>query len=62
MLWFALTVWIAGFDLIYACQDVEFDRAQRPALGARPLRHRRRAALARVNHVLTALGARPRSA
>src|SRR5262249_17182530 len=27
VLWFALTVWIAGFDLIYACQDVEFDRA-----------------------------------
>jgi 4-hydroxybenzoate polyprenyltransferase len=28
VLWFALTVWIAGFDLIYACQDVEVDRAQ----------------------------------
>jgi 4-hydroxybenzoate polyprenyltransferase len=27
VLWFALTVWISGFDLIYACQDVEFDRA-----------------------------------
>jgi 4-hydroxybenzoate polyprenyltransferase len=27
VLWLALTVWIAGFDLIYACQDVEFDRA-----------------------------------
>ncbi len=27
VLWFALTVWIGGFDLIYACQDVEFDRA-----------------------------------
>src|SRR5262249_46224556 len=24
VLWFALTVWIGGFDLIYACQDVEF--------------------------------------
>jgi len=23
----ALTLWIGGFDLIYACQDVEFDRA-----------------------------------
>src|SRR5207247_1460298 len=30
VLWFALTVWIAGFDLIYACQDVAFDRAQGP--------------------------------
>jgi len=28
ILWFALTVWIGGFDLIYACQDVEFDRAE----------------------------------
>jgi len=53
VLWFALTVWIAGFDLIYACQDVEFDRAVglysvparfgiAPALGA-----------ARVCHALT---------
>src|SRR3970282_1804631 len=26
ILWLALTVWIAGFDVIYACQDVDFDR------------------------------------
>ena len=25
VLWFALTVWIAGFGLIYACQDAQFD-------------------------------------
>jgi 4-hydroxybenzoate polyprenyltransferase len=24
----AVTLWVAGFDLIYACQDVEFDRGQ----------------------------------
>ncbi len=24
----AVTFWVAGFDIIYACQDVEFDRAQ----------------------------------
>lgn len=24
----AVTFWVAGFDMIYACQDVEFDRAQ----------------------------------
>jgi 4-hydroxybenzoate polyprenyltransferase len=24
----AVTFWVAGFDLIYACQDVDFDRAQ----------------------------------
>ncbi|NPA90987.1 MAG: UbiA family prenyltransferase [Chloroflexi bacterium] len=28
LLWVAVTFWIAGFDLIYACQDVEFDRAE----------------------------------
>jgi 4-hydroxybenzoate polyprenyltransferase len=25
----AVTFWVAGFDVIYACQDVDFDRAQR---------------------------------
>ena len=31
VLWLAGAVltWVAGFDLIYACQDVEFDRASR---------------------------------
>jgi 4-hydroxybenzoate polyprenyltransferase len=24
----AVVCWVAGFDVIYACQDVEFDRAQ----------------------------------
>jgi 4-hydroxybenzoate polyprenyltransferase len=55
VLWFALTVWIAGFDLIYACQDVEFDRANGlysiPARFSIPLS----LGLARLNHVLTAL-------
>ena len=53
VLWFALTVWIAGFDLIYACQDVEFDRGHR--LHSVPARFGIRAALAtaRVCHVLT---------
>lgn len=27
-LWLAVALWIAGFDLIYACQDVEFDREE----------------------------------
>jgi 4-hydroxybenzoate polyprenyltransferase len=26
ILWVVVTLWIGGFDLIYACQDVEFDR------------------------------------
>src|SRR6058998_3921773 len=55
ILWFALTVWIAGFDLIYACQDVEVDRAQ--GLHSVAARFGVRASLvaARVNHALTAL-------
>ncbi len=54
ILWLALTVWIAGFDLIYACQDVAFDRAR--GLASVPARFGVGAALrlARVNHALTA--------
>jgi 4-hydroxybenzoate polyprenyltransferase len=54
VLWFALTVWIAGFDLIYACQDVDFDRAS--GLHSVPARFGIPAALwiARINHLLTA--------
>ena len=53
ILWFALTVWIGGFDLIYACQDVAFDRAER--LHSFPARFGIAAALraAQVCHVLT---------
>jgi 4-hydroxybenzoate polyprenyltransferase len=53
VLWFALTVWIAGFDLIYACQDIEFDRAS--GLHSFPARFGAAAALtvSRVCHVLT---------
>jgi 4-hydroxybenzoate polyprenyltransferase len=54
VLWLALTVWIAGFDIIYACQDVEVDSAQ--GLHSVPARFGIAAALqlARVNHALTA--------
>ncbi len=54
VLWFTVTVWIAGFDLIYACQDVAFDRAS--GLHSVPARFGVAAALrlARVNHLLTA--------
>jgi 4-hydroxybenzoate polyprenyltransferase len=53
ILWFALTVWIAGFDLIYACQDVDFDR--RAGLHSVPARFGIPAALATAKacHVLT---------
>jgi 4-hydroxybenzoate polyprenyltransferase len=48
-------VWIAGFDLIYACQDVAFDRAH--GVHSVPARFGVAAALwtARVNHALTAV-------
>ncbi len=54
VLWFTLTVWIAGFDVLYACQDVDVDRAQ--GLHSVPARFGIAAALvtARVNHILTA--------
>jgi 4-hydroxybenzoate polyprenyltransferase len=53
VLWLALTVWIAGFDLIYACQDVEFDR--RHGLHSVPARFGIPTALttARACHLLT---------
>ena len=55
ILWFALTVWIAGFDLIYACQDVRFDRAA--GLYSVPARFGIAAALrvAKLCHALTVL-------
>ncbi len=33
----AVTLWVAGFDLLYACQDIEFDRS-RPDLRSVPKR------------------------
>ena len=53
ILWFALTVWIAGFDVIYACQDVDFDR--RAGLHSVPARFGVAAALrtAQICHGLT---------
>lgn len=53
LLMVAVTCWIAGFDLIYACQDVEFDRSA--GLHSVPARMGVTAALglARGLHVLT---------
>lgn len=39
----AVTCWVTGFDLIYACQDIDFDRAQ--GLRSIPARFGIRAAL-----------------
>jgi len=55
LLWAAVTVWIAGFDLIYACQDVEIDRKE--GLYSIPARFGVAAALrlSQIFHVLTVL-------
>lgn len=55
LLTFAVTFWIAGFDLIYACQDVEHDR--REGLFSFPARFGIASALnmAKINHVITVL-------
>ena len=55
LLWAAVTFWIAGFDLIYACQDVDFDREAGlysvPARFGIPVALR----LAQLSHVITLL-------
>jgi len=53
LLMFAVTFWISGFDLIYACQDVEHDK--REGLYSWPSRTSVASALrvAKANHVLT---------
>ncbi len=53
LLLFALTFWIGGFDLIYACQDTEFDRAER--LYSIPAKWGNRVALllAKISHAFT---------
>jgi 4-hydroxybenzoate polyprenyltransferase len=52
----AVAMWIAGFDLIYACQDVEFDRKN--GLFSFPARFGIAASLiaARIFHLVTAIG------
>jgi 4-hydroxybenzoate polyprenyltransferase len=53
LLMFAVTFWIAGFDLIYACQDVEHD--QHEGLYSWPSKYGIASALrvAKLNHILT---------
>jgi 4-hydroxybenzoate polyprenyltransferase len=55
LLWFVVIVWMAGFDLIYACQDVDVDR--REGLYSVPSRFGIGTALtlARVNHIVTVI-------
>jgi 4-hydroxybenzoate polyprenyltransferase len=54
-LWLGVTLWIAGFDLIYACQDTTFDRQEN--LKAVPAHFGNAVALklAQINHALAVL-------
>jgi 4-hydroxybenzoate polyprenyltransferase len=53
MLGLAIGVWVAGFDVLYACQDLEFDRRER--LRSIPVRFgvARSLWISRALHVLT---------
>jgi 4-hydroxybenzoate polyprenyltransferase len=52
----SVAAWVAGFDLIYACQDAEFDK--REGLGSFPSRFgvARALQLSSLLHVVTAIG------
>jgi 4-hydroxybenzoate polyprenyltransferase len=53
LLGLAIGAWVAGFDILYACQDLEFDRAH--GLRSIPVRFglRRSLAISRAFHVVT---------
>lgn len=53
LLWLAVAFWIAGFDTMYACQDIDFDRSQH--LYSIPARFGEKGALAfsAIFHLLT---------
>jgi 4-hydroxybenzoate polyprenyltransferase len=53
LLGFAIGVWVGGFDILYSCQDLDFDRAHR--LRSIPVRFgvRRAIQLSRAMHVIT---------
>ena len=55
LLGLAIGVWVGGFDILYACQDLDFDRAH--GLQSIPVRFgvRRAIQLSRAMHVITVL-------
>ena len=55
LLMFAVTLWIAGFDVIYATQDVEHDRRERLYSWASKFGIASALRVARLNHLLTIL-------
>src|SRR4029077_7027602 len=48
----AVTFWVGGFDVLYACQDIEFDRANDLNSIPQALGIRRALAVARTLHLL----------
>lgn len=56
ILYVSIVFWIAGFDIIYACQDVEFDR--QAGLHSIPVRFGLKGGLllSRLFHLITAIG------
>jgi len=56
LLGLAIGTWVGGFDVLYACQDVEFDRAH--GLRSIPVRFgiERALVISRVMHVMTIAG------
>ena len=56
LLGLAIGLWVGGFDILYACQDVEFDRAN--GLNSIPVRFgiARSLVISRVMHVATIVG------
>jgi 4-hydroxybenzoate polyprenyltransferase len=55
LLGLAIGVWVGGFDILYACQDLDFDRAHR--LRSVPVRFgvRRAIQISRAMHVITVI-------
>ena len=51
LLGFAVLLWVAGFDIIYSCMDIEFDRRRRLHSIPSRLGAKRALGLARVSHV-----------
>lgn len=53
---FSVTLWVAGFDVIYACQDIGFDREHKLSSLPARLGLKRALMLSRVMHAGAALG------
>ena len=51
LLGLAVMLWVAGFDIIYACQDVDFDRTHAAAQHSRPVRRARALRIAAACHL-----------